>query len=115
MQREGIIGKLSNRFKEQRGLKQNQKGGAVKPAEVKTPSEAAAENLPIGTYDGSVARTSSTHGNPAATQKRAAATEVSDELVDGVLTGDMPGDTGRANTKKARRAANRANQGTLFD
>lgn len=99
MQRQGIVGQLQNRYMEQRGLRQNQ-GGAIKPDEVKSPAEMAQSGAP-------------THGNVAAMQKRSAATQLADQMVDGVTTGDMPGDTGRANTKKSRKKTN-PDQTTLF-
>ena len=98
MQRNGIVGDLQNRYMEQRGLKQNQSGTTEKPAEVASQAD----------------RYGMASGNPAALEKRAAATDLADAMVDGVTTGDMPGDTGRANTNKARKTANQANQQTLF-
>lgn len=111
--REGIVGMLQNRYMEQRGLKQNTGFGGTtfedtrphKPDEVKTPAEMAAGKR--------VVSSAPTHGNPAAMEKRAAATQLADEMVDGVTTGDMPGDTGMANTKKSRKKTN-PNQTTLF-
>lgn len=97
MQRKGIVGQLQDRYMEQRGLRQNQSAtGSGKPPEVQTPAERAAS-----------------HGNPAATQKRQAASTLADQMVEGVVTGDMPGDTGRANTKKSRKKSD-PNQTTLF-
>jgi len=104
--RTGIAGQLQNRYMETRGLKQNQSVGAAgKPDEVKTPAEMAAGMRP---------QTSApTHGNVAAMNKRQAATQLADQMVDGVTTGDLPGDTGTANTKKSRSKTN-PNQTTLF-
>jgi hypothetical protein len=95
MDRTGIGTKLQNRYNEQKGLKQNQ-GGATRPPEVSTPAQRA-----------------TTHGNAAAMQKRAAAVQLSDEMVEQELTGALPGFTGAANAKKSRKKTN-PDQQTLF-
>lgn len=94
MDRTGIAGKLQNRYNEQRGLKQNQAGGPSKPQKSTGPA-------------------TPTHGNVAAMEKQEAATQVADQMVDGVTTGDMPGYTGQANTKKSRNKSD-PNQQSLF-
>lgn len=79
MESTGIVGNLANRWKEQAGLQQN-------------------------VYDAqqadSARSSTSMTGDPAAAQKRKSAGELSDQLVNGVLTGTMPGETGAANTRK---------------
>lgn len=99
----GVMGDLQNRFMEQQGRKQNRNGSATKPDEMKSPAELAADQLPSGDWDGQAPQSAgSAHGNPAAQQKRAAAGQLADSMVEGVTTGDLPGFTGRANTRKGK-------------
>lgn len=109
MQRKGIVGDLQSRYMQQRGLQHGNPGEA-------------ADGLRQGTaQDGTpgTQRSSSFQGNPAAVQKQQAAGELTDGLVDNVLTGDMPGETGTANTNKKKNpvGSNKRDplQGTLFD
>lgn len=104
-QRRGIIGDLQSRYMQQRGLQHGQPGEVADGLR----HGAAGDGTP-GTERPS---STPTHGNTASIQQRQASSELSDNLVEGVLTGSMPGDTGAANTKKSSKKANPGQQ-TLF-
>jgi hypothetical protein len=102
-QRKGIVGDLQSRYMQQRGLQHGNPGEAADGIR----QGAAQDGMP------STRRASSSQGNPAAMQKRQAAGELTDGLVENVLNGDMPGETGPANTNKKPKKANPGQQ-SLF-
>jgi len=121
MQRKGIVGDAASKYREQRGLKQN--------THTNTPTQAVGDlgsELPKG-KDGFNAddagtvstaqqqgqRKTSTHFNPTASQRTAAARQLADDMSDGVITGDTQGDTGTANTRKSKKGPGKG-QGKLF-
>lgn len=106
---DGFVKQQSNRYFQQVGLRHGQEGGVADGLR-----KGEAQDGQPATHRPSE-RFGTSHGNTAAVQKRQAAGELNDDLVDGVLTGDIPGDTGMANTKKTKsRKKPDPNQESLF-